>query len=90
MRCEWAGSNDIGQKDILIPVAESVGLDAKEFEDTLDDPDKKKQLDENWKEAQELGVIGVPTFIVNDQIFWGNDRIEFLEDYLIELRLVKV
>jgi 2-hydroxychromene-2-carboxylate isomerase len=89
MRCEWAGSNDIGQRDILIPVAESVGLDAKEFKATLDDPDRKKQLDDNWKEAQELGVIGVPTFTVNDQIFWGNDRLEFVEDYLAELRLVK-
>ncbi len=90
MRCEWSGSNDIGQRDILIPVAESVGLDAKEFETTLDDPGSKKQLDDNWQEAQELGVIGVPTFVVNDQIFWGNDRIEFVEDYLAELRLVKV
>ena len=88
-RCEWAGGNDIGQRDILIPVAESVGLDAKEFEATLDNPESQKQLDDNWKEAQELGVIGVPTFVVNDQVFWGNDRLDFVEDYLAELRLVK-
>ena len=88
-RCEWAGANDIGQRDILIPVAESVGLDAKEFEATLDDPESQKQLDDNWKEAQDLGVIGVPTFGVNDQVFWGNDRLDFVEDYLAELRLVK-
>ena len=73
----------------MIPVAESVGLDAKEFEATLDDPASQKQLDDNWKEAQELGVIGVPTFVVNDQVFWGNDRLDFVEDYLAELRLVK-
>ena len=89
MRCEWAGSNDIGQKDILIPVAEAVGLDAQEFETFIDDPVNAKQLDDNWNEAQELGVIGVPSFIVNDQIFWGNDRIDFVEDYLVELRMVK-
>jgi len=88
-RCEWAGGNDIGQRDILIAVAESVGLDAKEFEATLDNPESQKQLDDNWKEAQELGVIGVPTFVVNDQVFWGNDRLDFVEDYLAELRLVK-
>ena len=88
-RCEWAGANDIGQRDILIPVAKSVGLDAKEFEATLDDPASQKHLDDNWKEAQELGVIGVPTFVVNDQVFWGNDRLDFVEDYLAELRLVK-
>lgn len=89
MRCEWAGSNDIGQRDVLIPVAESVGLDKKEFEAMLDDPDSQRKLDEHWKEAQELGVIGVPTFVVNDQLFWGNDRLNFVEEYLAELRLVK-
>ncbi len=89
MRCEWAGSNDIGHKDILIPVAEAVGLNAKEFEAFIDDPANAKQLEDNWNEAQELGVIGVPTFVVNDQIFWGNDRIDFVEDYLVELRMVK-
>ena len=89
MRCEWAGSNDIGQKDILIPVAEAVGLNAKEFEAFIDDQANAKQLEDNWSEAQELGVIGVPTFVVNDQIFWGNDRIDFVEDYLVELRMVK-
>ena len=41
----------------------------------------------NWAEALSLGVIGVPSFVVGDQIFWGNDRVDFLEDYLMELGL---
>ncbi len=90
MRCEWAGSNDIGQREVLIPIAESVGLSREEFEAVLDDPASQKQLDDNWLEAQESGVIGVPTFIVNDQLFWGNDRIDFLEEYLMELRLLNI
>jgi 2-hydroxychromene-2-carboxylate isomerase len=90
MRCEWAGSQDIGQREILIPIAESIGLDAKELEAVLDDPASQKKLDDNWKEAQSLGVIGVPSFVINDQIFWGNDRMDFLEEYLIELRLLNV
>ena len=90
MRCEWAGSNDIGQHEVLIPIAESVGLTREEFESVLGDPASQKKLDDNWLEAQELGVIGVPTFIVNDQLFWGNDRIDFLEEYLMELRLLNI
>lgn len=90
MRSEWSGSNDIGQRDILIPLAESVGLGKEEFETVLDDSARQKQLDDNWLEAQELGVIGVPTFVVNDQFFWGNDRIDFLEDYLTDLRLLNI
>ncbi len=90
MRSEWASSNDIGQLDILIPIAEKIGLDKTEFELTLNDSDSQKQLDDNWKEAQALGVIGVPSFVIDEQIFWGNDRMDFLEEYLMELRLLKI
>lgn len=44
---------------------------------------------ENWQEASALGVIGVPCFVVGDQVFWGNDRIDFLEEHLTELGLRK-
>ena len=35
-------------------------------------------------DAQGNGVFGAPTMIVDDQIFWGNDRLQFLEEYLKE------
>jgi len=90
MQCEWSAGKDIGEKAILLPIATSVGLDKNEFELALNDPAKKKKLDENWIEAQDMGVFGVPTFIVNEQIFWGNDRIDFVEEYLSELGLLQV
>ena len=34
--------------------------------------------------AFEHGVFGVPTMLVDDQLWWGNDRLEFLEKYLVE------
>ena len=90
MRYEWAASKDIGQREVLLPIAESIGLDKQEFEAVLDDPASQKKLHDNWQEAQSLGVIGVPTFVVKDQIFWGNDRIDFLEEHLLELRLLNI
>ncbi len=47
-------------------------------------------MEHNWTEAQSLGVIGVPTFIVGDEIFWGSDRIDYLLDHLRALRLAKL
>jgi len=47
-------------------------------------------MNANWNEAQKLGVFGVPTFVVGDQIFWGNDRIDCLKDHLHDLRLRKI
>lgn len=84
MHCEWSAANDIGQLDVLLPVVEQVGLERDEFLATLADTTKSETLKRYWKEAQSLGVIGVPTFVVADQIFWGNDRIDFLSEYLDE------
>lgn len=90
MRAEWAGSQDIGQREVLLSIAEHVGLDRQAFESCLDAPASQVRLEKNWQEAQELGVIGVPTFVIGDQLFWGNDRMDFLEEYLMELRLLDV
>ena len=90
MQSEWGLGLDIGQRHILITVAERVGLERGEFESTLDDPAQRKELSKNWEEAQSLGVIGVPSFVINDQIFWGNDRLDFVREYLAELRLARI
>jgi 2-hydroxychromene-2-carboxylate isomerase len=34
-------------------------------------------------------VIGVPSFVIDDQVFWGNDRIDFVLEHLNELRLAR-
>ena len=40
--------------------------------------------EEGNKAAQARGVFGVPTMIVDEQMWWGNDRLEMLEDYLAQ------
>ena len=40
-------------------------------------PDGKHMLIQNTKEAVEQGVFGAPTFIANNKVFWGQDRIAF-------------
>ena len=89
MDTEWGQGVDIGQADILVDIARQSGLDPDEFAASLDDPARQKILEDNWQEAQESGVIGVPTFVMGDQIFWGNDRIDFVHDHLRELGLRK-
>ncbi|MBK6659537.1 MAG: 2-hydroxychromene-2-carboxylate isomerase [Proteobacteria bacterium] len=86
---EWAEGQDIGMTPVLEGVAEDIGLGADAVRRALDDFTHLARLQENWQEATSLGVIGVPTFVVGDQIFWGNDRLEFLEEHLTELGLGK-
>ena len=44
----------------------------------------KDQLKKNTDEAIERGVFGAPTFFVGDQMFWGNDRLEFVAEALAD------
>jgi 2-hydroxychromene-2-carboxylate isomerase len=87
MKAEWAEGLDIGDAQVLADVAARIGLDAHEILKVIDDPEYIARLNANWLEGEARGVFGVPTFIVNDQIFWGNDRMDFLAEYLTELGL---
>jgi 2-hydroxychromene-2-carboxylate isomerase len=82
---EWAQGQDIGTTDVLASVAAEIGLPVAAMHSALDDVSYLARLQENWAEAESLGVIGVPSFVVGDQIFWGNDRLDFLEEHLAEL-----
>jgi 2-hydroxychromene-2-carboxylate isomerase len=90
MRREWAEGKDIGDPAEILDVGVRVGLNRDELTAAIDAPERHAQLKANWAQAQELGVIGVPTFVIDDQIFWGNDRIEFVRDYLGEKRLRRI
>ena len=86
---EWAEGQDIGQTEVLEGVASDSGLPPAAVRSALDDATLLARLQANWQEAEAAGVIGVPSFVVGDQIFWGNDRLDFLEEHLTELGLRK-
>ena len=90
MRTAWAHSLDIGETEVVLNVGDSVGLDRAELADAIQSPANLTQREKNWEEAQELGVIGVPTFVIDKEIFWGSDRIDYLKDHLRELRLSRL
>lgn len=90
MRKEWAEGQDIGQPEVLRAVAEQIGLAPDELSAALSNADYQQQLLRNAEEAAALGVIGVPTFVIDEQIFWGQDRVDFVLEELRELRVVRL
>lgn len=90
MRTEWAEGQDIGQPEILLEVAERVGLDRAAAAEAIESEARQRQLEAYAEEAERLGSMGVPTWIIGDEIFWGNDRLEFVEDHLRELRVARL
>lgn len=85
MAKEWADGADIGDADVLLAVGESIGLDRQELADAIQDPVRLAQLERNHEEAAKKGAFGVPTFIVGEEVFWGQDRIDFVAEHLDEL-----
>jgi 2-hydroxychromene-2-carboxylate isomerase len=62
--------------------AAALGLSSEEADATINDPDVKAQLVANGEEAAKRGLWGVPSFVIDGQIFWGLDATEMLVDYL--------
>lgn len=82
MRAYWAEGVDISQPAALVDVATAAGLDGAALLAQTQDAAIKDQLRANTEEAVKRGTFGAPTFFVDGQMFWGNDRLVLLENHL--------
>lgn len=81
MRAYWSESKDISDPLRLAEIGKAVGLDANAVLACIDDPTCKSAVEANTKEAQDRGVFGAPSFFCDGKLFWGNDRMDQLEDF---------
>ena len=65
----------------LIGCLEVVGQDASSIMEMAKSPETVARLDVETDEARELGIFGVPTFVVGKELFWGDDRLEDAIEY---------
>ena len=78
----WKDSLDISNKKILKTLLKKCNVDSNDFFDGVKDLKIKNELKIATKNAHDKGIFGAPTFVVNDKIFWGQDRLEFaLDEY---------
>lgn len=66
--------------EALQPVADALGI--HDLAASLADPEVKNRLAQNGEQAIALKIFGVPTLVINDQLFWGNDATEMAMQYL--------
>lgn len=90
MREEWEFGQNIKDEAALRNIAERCGLDADAVVAASQDAANLAQLEANAKIADDMGVIGVPSFVIGEEIFWGQDRVEFVVEKLMELRARKI
>lgn len=72
----------VGQIAGLRPVAAKLGVDAKRFVDLAESAEIRSELASETDRALARGVFGAPTFFVGEQMFWGKDRMEFIDEEL--------
>ncbi len=60
-------------------VARRIGVDPEEVLSGAESPEVKQDLKAATSEAVERGVFGAPAFFVGGEMFWGNDRLHFVE-----------
>jgi 2-hydroxychromene-2-carboxylate isomerase len=78
-RAMWADDRDITDDAELRRIAADGGLDAAAALQAIEKPEVKERLRANTEEAIARGAFGAPTMLVGDQLFWGNDRLHFVE-----------
>jgi 2-hydroxychromene-2-carboxylate isomerase len=67
--------HDLSVPERVFRAAREAGLDPREVEEAISEPEIKLALREATDAAHRLGVLGVPTVAAGDRLFWGDDRL---------------
>jgi 2-hydroxychromene-2-carboxylate isomerase len=78
-RAMWADDRDLTDDGVLRSIAEMGGLEPAAAMQAIETPAIKDKLRVNTDEAIARGAFGAPTMLVGDELFWGNDRLHFVE-----------
>lgn len=77
-RAAWAESRNVADPEVAAAVAAEVGVDRAAFLNGISDSAVKARVKANTEAAIARGVFGVPTFFVGEELFWGQDRLDFV------------
>ena len=78
----WKHNFDISNKENLEKILKDCSIDSNFFFKEIQNPKIKDELIQLTNDAFENDIFGAPTFVVNNKIFWGQDRLEYaLDEY---------
>jgi 2-hydroxychromene-2-carboxylate isomerase len=78
----WVDSRNMGEPEVIASFLVESGFDAAAFMAMVVDPRVKADLVMRTEASVARGVFGAPTFFVADQIFFGQDRLQFVQEAL--------
>lgn len=74
-KAEFAQGQNVSDDAVLVDCLKSAGL-PDDLLDRTRDPEIKSALIEQTKTAQAKGLFGAPSFLVGDELYWGDDRLD--------------
>ena len=75
-RANFAEDREIGDTAEVRSILDSLGQPGGRLVEQAQVPENKLRLRQQTWRAGELGIFGAPSFVVGDELFWGNDRLE--------------
>jgi len=79
----WGQDRQIADESILAELLDKAGFDGKAIVEESKAPGIAEVRSANSQEAIDLDVVGAPAYVYEGEVFWGQDRIEYL-DHMIE------
>ncbi|MEZ2129665.1 MULTISPECIES: 2-hydroxychromene-2-carboxylate isomerase [unclassified Sinorhizobium] len=78
----WTNGDDIGRSEIRQAVAQTAGFDGTKLEERAWSEAIQSVWRSNIEGAKSAGIFGLPTFRYEDELYWGQDSLPFLERHL--------
>lgn len=82
LRAVWEEEQDCADRDVLARLIAEAGLDAAPLLRLAGDPAWEARRQADSQAALARGVFGAPTYVVGEEIFWGQDRLDFVDRHL--------
>lgn len=84
-RAYFVDAMNIAEIDVLVTIAESIGLDGEQARAAIENREYRDEVDRDWQRSHETGVTGVPTFYANDLVVVGCQPYETLEKFVLHI-----
>ena len=78
-RAIWVNRLDMNDPQVVATVLQAAGFDPTALLAQASEPRVKDRLKQVTQDAVARGVFGAPTFFIDGQMFWGQDRLDFVE-----------
>jgi len=79
LRAVWSQEQDTGDPNVLTAIAAGLGLDGEALISQSAMAKATAQLNDDTDQALTAGVFGAPSYVYRGELYWGQDRLDFLD-----------